>query len=186
MKIQDLVNYNHLTYGAFIQNTWNASDLFKLETGLRTDYQNEYGVFVLPRISAMFDFNNNWTARVGGGLGYKTPTVFTEDAERIQFQNVLPIDVENTVAERSIGGNFDVNYRTEFWETIGFTANVLFFYTKVNDPLILMNTFPATWEYTQPDGFIDTKGVEANFKFSYRDFKLFTKLYPCRCKSTLQ
>ena len=37
-----------------------------------------------------------------------------------------------------------------------------------------MNTFPNTWEYTQPNGFIDTKGVEANFKFSYGDFKLFT------------
>ncbi|MFO8147784.1 MAG: TonB-dependent receptor [Bacteroidota bacterium] len=168
------VDYNHLTYGAFLQNNWKVSDLFSLETGLRTDYQNEYGWFVLPRISAMFNFSNSWTARIGGGLGYKTPTVFTEDAERIQFQNVLPIDVENTEAEESIGGNLDVNYRNELFKTIDFTANVLLFYTKVDKPLILTNTAINTFEYLQPDGFIDTKGVEANFTFGYKDFKLFT------------
>ncbi|MGM1056827.1 MAG: TonB-dependent receptor [Bacteroidota bacterium] len=168
------VDYNHLTYGAFLQNNWKVSDLFSLETGLRTDYQNEYGWFVLPRISAMFNFSNSWTARIGGGLGYKTPTVFTEDAERIQFQNVLPIDVENTEAEESIGGNLDVNYRNELFKTIDFTANVLLFYTKVEKPLILTNTAINTFEYLQPDGFIDTKGVEANFTFGYKDFKLFT------------
>lgn len=168
------VDYNHVTYGAFLQNNWRVSPFFSLETGLRTDYQNEYGLFLLPRISAMFNFNDNWTARIGGGLGYKTSTVFTEDAERIQFRNVMPIDVEKTEAERSIGGNLDVNYRSEFWETIRFTANILLFYTKVDEPLILMNTFPNVFEYLQPEGFIDTKGVEANFTFGYRDFKLFT------------
>ncbi|CAM4242277.1 TonB-dependent receptor [Gillisia limnaea] len=168
------VDYNHLTYGAFIQNNWKVNQLFSLETGLRTDYQNEYGWFILPRVSAMFNFSNNWTARIGGGLGYKTPTVFTEDAERIQFQNVLPIDVDNTEAEESIGGNLDVNYRSDLFETIDFTANVLLFYTKVDKPLILTNTAFNTFEYLQPDGFIDTKGIEANFTFGYKDFKLFT------------
>ncbi len=168
------VDYNHLTYGAFLQNNWKVSELFSLETGLRTDYQNEYGWFVLPRISAMFNFSNSWTARIGGGLGYKTPTVFTEDAERIQFQNVLPIDVENTEAEESIGGNLDVNYRSELFKTIDFTGNVLFFYTKVDQPLILTNTALNTFEYLQPNGFIDTRGIEANFTFGYKDFKLFT------------
>jgi iron complex outermembrane receptor protein len=168
------VDYNHITYGAFIQNNWKANEQVSLETGLRMDYQNEYGLFFLPRISAMFNLSNSWTARIGGGLGYKTPTVFTEDAERIQFRNVLPIDEENTEAERSIGGNFDVNYRGELWESIGFTANLLFFYTKVDDPLILSNTFSNVFEYIQPEGYIDTKGLEANLKFEYADFKLFT------------
>lgn len=168
------VDYNYYTLGGFIQNTWTVNDVISLESGLRTDIHNEYGVFVLPRISTLFNLSQKWTARLGGGLGYKAPTVFTEDAERIQFQNVLPVDVENTEAERSIGGNFDINYRTDLWKTIDFTGNVLFFYTRVDDPLILMNTFHNTWEYLQPDGFIDTQGIEANFTFGYRDFKLFT------------
>ncbi|MEP6262528.1 MAG: TonB-dependent receptor [Gillisia sp.] len=168
------VDYNYITLGAFLQNTWKLSEIISLETGLRTDYHNEFGLFVLPRFSLLANFNPQWTARLGGGLGYKTPTVFTEDAERVQFKNVLPLDVENTTAESSIGGNFDVNYRSSLFETIDFTGNVLLFYTRVQDPVVLMNTFPNVLEYLQPDGFIDTQGIEANFTFGYNDFKLFT------------
>ena len=169
-----VVDYEHLTYGAFIQNNWSASNWFQLETGLRTDYQNEYGWFVLPRISAMFTISDAVTTRIGGGLGYKTPSVFTEDAERLQFMNVLPIDVSNTEAENSIGGNFDINYRTKLFETIDFTSNTLFFYTKIDNPIILENTGDGIFEYLQPEGFIESKGIEANLKFGYKDFKLFT------------
>ncbi|MEG9326991.1 TonB-dependent receptor [Salinimicrobium catena] len=169
-----VVDYNHITYGAFLQNNWSVSQTFSLETGLRADYQNEYGFFLLPRLSAMFDFSENVTARVGGGLGYKTPSIFTEDAERIQFQNVLPIDVSQTEAERSTGLNLDVNYRTELFETVDFSLNTLLFYTRVDDPLILSNAGGEFYEYTQPEGYIDTKGLEANMRFGYGNFKLFT------------
>lgn len=169
-----VVDYEHLTYGVFVQNNWSASESFQLETGLRTDYQNEYGWFVLPRISAMFTINEALTTRIGGGMGYKTPSVFTEDAERIQFRNVLPIDVANTEAENSLGGNFDINYRTELFETIDFTSNTLFFYTKIDKPIILQNTQAGLFEYVQPNGFIESQGIEANLKFGYKDFKLFT------------
>ena len=168
------VDYNHVTYGAFVQNNWSIANNFSLETGLRADYQNEYGTFVLPRFSALITLAEDLTARIGGGLGYKTPTIFTEDAERIQFRNVLPINVAETEAERSIGGNFDINYRGDITEDLDFTINTLFFYTKVEDPLILTNSFPNTWEYLQPEGFIDTKGIETNVRLGYRDFKLFT------------
>lgn len=168
-----VVDYTHITYGAFVQNNWRASDFFSLESGLRFDYQNEYGSFLLPRISAMFNFTDDLTARLGGGLGYKTPSIFTEDAEKIQFQNVLPIDVSETKAENSVGANFDMNYRTEIFENIDFSVNALFFYTKVENPLILANTSTNIFEYIQPDGYIDTKGIETNVKFGYKDFKLF-------------
>ncbi|MEO7522656.1 MAG: TonB-dependent receptor, partial [Ferruginibacter sp.] len=59
------VNYNQSTIGAFVQNTWNASKIITLETGLRGDYQNDYGFFILPRISALFKINNHLTSRIG-------------------------------------------------------------------------------------------------------------------------
>ncbi|HET8753367.1 MAG TPA: TonB-dependent receptor, partial [Salinimicrobium sp.] len=88
-------------------------------------------------------------------------------------QNVLPIDVSETEAENSVGVNFDMNYRTEIFETIDFSVNTLFFYTKVENPLILVNTSENIFEYIQPEGYIDTKGIETNVKFGYKDFKLF-------------
>jgi len=178
LENSEVVDYNHITYGAFLQNNWRISNMFSLESGLRTDYQNEYGWFVLPRLSALLEFSDAWTMRLGGGLGYKTPTIFTEDAERIQFRNVRPINVSETEAERSIGVNFDINYRTKLFKVIDFSLNTLFFYTRVNDPIMLSAAFSnginQHYVYTQPDGYLDTQGMEANFRFKYGNFKLFT------------
>jgi iron complex outermembrane receptor protein len=168
-----VVDYNHTTVGAFLQNTWNISEKLIMESGLRFDHQNKYGSFVLPKISTLLKINPNLTFRLGGGLGYKTPTVFTEDAERVQFQNVLPIDANKTGAEKSIGTNFDVNYRTLLSDNITFNINTLLFYTRVNNPIVLMPTEAGWYEFQQPKGFIDTKGVETNIKLTYDDYKLF-------------
>lgn len=93
-----VVDYQYSTLGVFVQNTWNATEKFILETGFRLDYQNEFGIFALPRVSALLKMNKKLSFRLGGGLGYKTPTIFTEDAERIQFRNVLPIAISSTTA----------------------------------------------------------------------------------------
>ncbi|MBK6267103.1 TonB-dependent receptor [Marivirga sp. S37H4] len=170
---EEAVDYQLITFGAFAQNTWDISDQFVLESGIRTDYQNEYGFFVLPRISALYKINKNITTRLGGGLGYKTPNVFTEDAERLQFRNVLPVNASATEAERSAGANFDINYRTELSEKSTFSLNTLFFYTQINNPIVLESLSNGYYQYQQPEGYIDTKGIETNAKITYSDFKLF-------------
>ena len=170
---QKVVDYNYTTVGAFVQNIFNATEKFSLETGLRGDYHNQFGFFVLPRISAMLKLNQKLTVRLGGGMGYKAPTVFTEDAERIQFRNVLPISISKTKAEQSIGGNFDINYRTALSKKMFFSINALLFYTQVKNPLLLVANPNGYHEFQQPKGFIDTKGIETNIKLTYGDFKLF-------------
>jgi outer membrane receptor for ferrienterochelin and colicins len=169
-----LRSYNYNTLGAFLQNTWDATEKFTLETGVRGDYHNEYGFFFLPKISGLWKINEHFSTRLGGGLGYKAPSVFTEDAERIQFRNVLPIDVAQTKAERSYGANFDVNYKTTlFDDQVSFSINQLFFYTRINQPIILTSTVGSNLAYVQPNGNLDTKGMETNAKVTFKDFKLF-------------
>lgn len=124
----------------------------------------QYGFELLPRMSAMLKITPQFTARLAGGLGYKTPTVFNEEAEKIQFQNILPINQSNN--ERSTGGNLDLNYRTKIGD-VGFTINQLFFYTKLNKPLVLAMTSASNYEFVNATGFIDTKGIETNLRFTY-------------------
>jgi outer membrane receptor for ferrienterochelin and colicins len=169
-----LRSYHYQTVGGFIQNTWNATDKFILESGIRGDCHNAYGFFFLPRISALYKLNSHFSTRLGGGLGYKAPTLFTEDAERIEFRNVLPIDVANMKAERSYGANYDINYRTGlFNDQVSFSINQLFFYTRINNPIILTPLANGDLQYLQPQGNLDTKGMETNVKLTYGDFKLF-------------
>lgn len=167
-----LRNYHYNTFGVFIQNTWTPISNFSLETGVRGDYVKPYGFELLPRFSAMLKITPKFTTRLGGGLGYKTPTVFNEDAEKIQFQNILPINEQTALNERSIGGNLDFNFRTTIGET-GFAINQLFFYTRLNKPLLLTNTTGSNYEFVNSNGFVDTKGAETNLRFTYRGFKLF-------------
>lgn len=169
---QDL-GFSNSTIGAFVQNTWNMAEKWTLETGLRGDYQSDYGFYALPRFSLMFEPNDRLTFRTGGGMGYKTPTIFTEDVERLQFRNVLPLSVDDSKAERSVGINLDVNYKWPVTGSLSLSTNALLFYTRINDPLLLTATTGSYYEFIQPDGYIDTQGVEANMKWSYHDFKLF-------------
>lgn len=161
-------------FGLFAQNLWPIKEMVSLETGLRTDFHSDYGTVVLPRLSLLYDPNPALTFRLGGGLGYKTPTVFTEDSERLQFRNVLPIDTGEAVLERSLGGNLDINYKWVPIPGMTLSINTLLFYTKVNDPMLLVPDNNGLFSFQQPDGYVDTRGAEVNLKIKYGDFKLFT------------
>ncbi|MEE3226471.1 MAG: TonB-dependent receptor [Bacteroidota bacterium] len=169
---QDL-SFTNYTAGVFAQNIWDIQEQWTLETGLRTDYQSDYGVFILPRLSLMFEPTNLLTFRIGGGMGYKTPTVFTEDVERLQFRNVRPINIDETDAERSIGFNLDGNYKWSITNDLNLSTNVLLFYTRIDDPLVLNRSSGALYEFDQPGGHICSQGIETNMRWKYKDFKLF-------------
>jgi hypothetical protein len=49
----------------------------------------------------------------------------------------MPIDKNINKLERSYGGNVDFNYRTAFGEKVTFSINQLFFYTYLDNPLLL-------------------------------------------------
>lgn len=168
-----LRNYNQITFGAFIQNSWKTAKWLNIETGLRTDYVIDYGLAFLPKISALFKITNKLSSRIGGGFGYKSPTIFTEESERIQYRNVLPIDKNSNKLERSYGGNVDFNYKTIFAESVTFSINQLFFYTYLDNPLLLNFQTNGLYQFVNSTGNIDTKGTETNVKVEYEDFRLF-------------
>lgn len=166
-------NYHLATFGVFAQNIFKATEWFSLESGLRIDYNTPAtnnklkGLFILPRVNALFKINNHFSSRIGGGLGYKMPSPFTEEAEEKSYRDILPIDIANTKAEQSYGGNADVNFKTQAGE-FSLSINQLFFYTYLNDPVVLQGN-----NFINANGYINTKGTETNFKIGYGDFKLY-------------
>lgn len=166
-----LRDYSQTIVGGFVQNTWKAGDVVSFESGLRVDHADDYGTFVLPRLSTLVRLAPNLTTRIGGGLGYKLPTIFTEDAEVVQFRNILPLDGAST--ERSSGGNIDLNYREVLLDEITFSVNQLFFYTRLNKPLVPEPSTGGNLTFMNADGHIDTRGLETNIKLTYDDLKLF-------------
>ena len=173
-----ILNSKSFTVGSYIQHTWDISEKVKLENGLRIDnveYSNpnfaKNQTFVLPKISALFKISNQWSSRIGGGLGYKVPTIFTEQTETMQYQNVLALS--NVEAEKSIGGTADVNYRGGFSDDLLFSINQMFFLTQINKPLILQQN-GVNFSFINANKPVISKGFETNIKFIYKEaFKLF-------------
>ena len=162
-----------VTFGAFANNIFDISDNWILETGLRADYNTDFGFFPLPRISLLYKNNSGFSSRIGGGLGYKIPDIFTEEAEYINFENVLAINKSTVDAERSYGVNFDVNYKTRLSDEIGFSVNQLFYATAINDGLLLNSTDNGLFQFENAPDEIFSKGAETNIKFTYKDFRWF-------------
>jgi outer membrane receptor for ferrienterochelin and colicins len=168
-----LRNYSQTTLGAFIQNNRVINRWLNLESGLRGDYVIEYGFALLPRVSALFKFSDKITSRLGGGFGYKAPTIFTEESERIQYNGVLPVSEDDNKIEKSYGANWDVNYKTSlFDDQLTVSINHLFFYTYLDDPLFLTPE-SGMHRFVNLEGYTDSKGTETNVKLEFGDFKVF-------------
>ncbi|MBJ7882319.1 TonB-dependent receptor [Gelidibacter salicanalis] len=162
-----------ITYGMFANNIYDLSDNWILETGLRADYNTDFGFFPLPKISLLYKNDSGFSSRIGGGLGYKIPDIFTEEAEFIHFENVLGIDKSSLKAERSYGVNIDFNYQTRLFETIGFSINQLFYVTAIYNGLLLNSTNNGLFAFENATDEIISKGAETNIKFTYKDFRWF-------------
>lgn len=162
---QNSLNYNLTTLGAFVQNTYKANHWFSLESGLRLDKNTPppakpaSGLFILPRINALFKVTDNLSSRIGGGLGYKMPSLFNDESEQDNYQHIQPLNVGNTKAEQSYGLNGDLNYRSVLGDDAFININQLFFFTRVDRPLILQNN-----SFINEPGYLNTKGTETNIK----------------------
>ena len=180
---KDQSSYNRdnksTTGGVYAQHTWDASEKIKLETGLRLDldgYSNSIyrhtEFFFLPRVSLLVKYNAKLSSRIGAGMGYKTPTLFTEGTETIQYRNVEQIN--QVKSEKSYGGTADINYKTKLADELSFSLNHMFFYTTINKPLVLETDLVGNSRFVNRTKPVQSAGFETNIKFIYKDhFKLF-------------
>jgi len=170
---------NLIIGGVFVQNIFNATKKLTVESGLRSDATNQRNFFVLPRINVMYKPSPSFTTRLGGGLGYKAPTLFSEESEERGFSNIQPLDYSKVKPEKSIGGNFDINYKTVFendeGESITLSFNQLFFYTKVDKPLVLSDSplFNRNYEFSNANGYLDSRGFESSLRLGFDDLTIY-------------
>ena len=167
------LDFDTQTVGVFAQGTFSLSEFWSVEGGLRLDSTSEYGSLFLPRASLLYKPSAYTTLRIGGGSGYKEPTLFGEESEVIQYRGILPLEMEQLVAEESTGFNIDLNH--EFGLAGGATLdiNLLVFTTRVDNPLRLVEVGVEQFAYRQPDDFLETQGAELGVVWRWNDFKYF-------------
>ncbi|HMB89946.1 MAG TPA: TonB-dependent receptor [Rhodothermales bacterium] len=170
-------DYSYASAGAFAQDTWDVSERVVVEAGLRADYHNTFGLFALPKVSLRYRMTEHLSARAGGGLGYKAPTVFLEPSEERAFRGVVPLD-DGVRAETSQGGSIDVTYQTLLFDRLTVSLNQAFYFTDLKHPLVPVVAEEGSADanmlrFESVEGAIQTRALETNAKLSLSNFKLF-------------
>jgi outer membrane receptor for ferrienterochelin and colicins len=165
-----LINpYGNIILGAFVQDDWKLTQKLTAQTGLRFDYHSAYEPVLLPRLSLLYKFNTHFTSRLGGGLGYKAPTVFNNDIDERELQgHNLASDI---LTEKSIGANWDVNYKQKFDEW-NITVNQMFYVTQINRPVIAENN-STYYKYINATKPLNTKGFETYVAIKHDDLEMY-------------
>ncbi len=150
-------SYSNIIFGAFMQDDWKLTPKLTAQTGVRFDYNNGYDPVVLPRLSLLYKFNNRFTSRLGGGMGYKVPSVFTNDVDERALRNHnLSAGI---LTEKSYGANWDINYKQKIdeWHV---TVNQMFYVTQINRPVIEDVNGGINFNYVNAAKPLNTKGFE--------------------------
>lgn len=168
-----LRNQKLFTTGVFVQHIWDIHQKLSVETGFRLDYNQDYGIFPLPKFALIYKPSLKFTARLGGGLGYKLPSFFTEEVESLAFEGIMPIDDKTNKVEKSYGINTDLTYRILKTGNFSISLTEYLFYNQLDQPLVLTQEGGDNYRLINSEGYFQTKGVESLLKASSGDFHLY-------------
>ena len=170
--------YNNQTVGFFIQDGWQITPKFLIEMGFRSDFlsrkvetdaaQNTF--FALPRLAFLLKATPDFSIRLSGSTGYKTPNVFTVESLSGSFKNLPPLS-KTIVSERSTSINGDLNYHTLLGGKVGMWLNQAFYFTDISNPIILQNNAlvnsPDKTRSVGSDTYIRLKVSDLEMYFGY-------------------
>jgi outer membrane receptor for ferrienterochelin and colicin len=100
-----------ITPGFFYEYTLNAEDKFAAVIGLRTDYHDGYGWFVVPRLHMKYNFTPDIILRVSGGRSFRRPHPLADNISLLANSRRI-VFTENI--EPEIAWNYGVNLTAIF------------------------------------------------------------------------
>ena len=164
--------FENNSFGIFIQNSIKFNNT-NIEAGIRQDFTNNYGNFFLPQIAVIHHFNERWAARAGIGLGYKVPNALSPSVYDYPIENILPIDIQNTIAEKSVGYNAEFNYKKKFGNDNEIFINQAFFLTQINHPITGNINSKGNIYFKNENKPVISKGFDTYIKATLDEWELY-------------
>ncbi|PKP22444.1 MAG: TonB-dependent receptor [Bacteroidetes bacterium HGW-Bacteroidetes-21] len=164
--------YTNNCMGSFVQNTFKWNDKWFVDAGLRVDYHNKYGFFVLPRLAGLYKINKSWYSRIGVAMGFKTPEILSSGIREVNPYLILPFSVD-IKSESSVGANIELNYTAQIANKITLLVNQAFFYTQIESPIIISSDSTGYFSYSNATKPIITKGSDTYIRASVENWELY-------------
>lgn len=172
-------SYRFGVISLFLQDEFRAFDEVTLLISGRLDFHDTFGTFFVPRFSVMYRPISSLTLRLGGGTGYKAPTIFVEEAEEVGFRNVRPLT--NVRPEKAQSASLDLNWRN-ILGSFTVDCNSALFLTNLDDALLAdEDSLRADVVYLRnATGPTKSIGGECSVRLTYEELKVslgYTYLY---------
>jgi iron complex outermembrane receptor protein len=121
--------YTYVTPAVFVQDELAASDAVRLSASARADFQDRYGTFVSPRLSALVRPGGGVALRASAGTGFATPHPLTDEVEAVGLRRLEPL--RGLDAERAAGASLDAEWSGGGWE-----LSASLFGSEIRHPLV--------------------------------------------------
>ncbi|MBX2819048.1 MAG: TonB-dependent receptor plug domain-containing protein [Rhodothermaceae bacterium] len=148
---------NRLIPGVFTQYEYIGSPKVRLLTGMRIDYQKDYGIIPSPRASLRLNPGDNTTIRVNGGTGFRIVNLFTEDHAAYTGARATVL-LEDLKPERSINSTISLQHIFK----VGYsplTIDIEGFYTYFTNKIEPDYSRSGLIQYGNLEGSATTRGV---------------------------
>jgi iron complex outermembrane receptor protein len=148
--------HTYTTPALFAQDEVALADWLRIAASVRADFQNRYGTFVSPRVSALVRPGSAWTVRASAGTGFAAPHPLLDQVEAVGLRRLAP--VTGVTAERAASASLDAGWTGGGWE-----LNASVFGSRVRHPLDVASdpSDPTRLRLVNLDGPQRTLGMEA-------------------------
>lgn len=163
-------SYDYVTVGVFLQDDWEVTDKFTIESGIRLDHQNVKGNFFLPRIALFYRPTEKLSLRLASGAGYKTPNILSVADPGPTLTN----NIATVKSEYSTGVNADINYNTTLFDAVELSLNQAFYFANIKNPERVITDTLSRTTYLENQNFTEkTYGTDTYIQATYKRWELY-------------
>jgi len=122
--------------GGFMEYTYNDKKKWSVIAGLRADYNNNHGFFIIPRFHCKYSPFENSAFRISGGRGLRSPNIISEHISLLASSRELVISEQLDLED---AWNFGFSYTQNFFfkDDKKITVNVDFYRTDFKNKVIV-------------------------------------------------
>jgi iron complex outermembrane receptor protein len=148
--------YTYTTPAIFAQDELAPADWLRVAASARADFQDRYGTFVSPRLSALVRPAASWNVRLSAGTGFALPHPLVDEVETVGLRHLAPMT--DLRPERAASASLDAGWSGGGWE-----LNASLFAADVRHPLEVRGdpSDPSRLRLVNLASPLRTRGVEA-------------------------